>query len=254
MNTGPGGFGHAPVSKGLVLASVGSSVIANAARASHRRLPQPLVWLSRTLAFGSPGELLFGCLLLYYFRVLERQQGSRKFGSYAAVVTGMSYALQLGISTLMQSRSPLPPAPLPLVFAGFVPFLLDIPPTSQFTVLGYKMSDKAFVYLAGLQLLLTSGRQALITLAASGLAGLMYRLNICNVKRLRIPRVISSALSRVLGPLLVDPRSDGPSIIMVGTTAANAANRQQAGGAFGEGFYQGVDAAVGGRGDRKSVV
>lgn len=134
--------GHAPVTKGLVLASVGSSIVANAARASHRRLPRSLIVLSRSLAFRSPGELLFGCLLLYYFRILERQQGSRKYGSYAAVVTGISYALQLGLGSLLSSNSPLPPAPLPLVFSSFIPFLLDIPPTSQFNVLGYRMSDK----------------------------------------------------------------------------------------------------------------
>lgn len=130
------------MSKGLVLASFGSSVIANAARASHRRLPRPLLWMSRSLALRFPGELLFGCLLLYYFRVLERQQGSGKYGSYAAVVTGMSYALQLGIGRLVDSSAPLPPAPLPLVFASVLPFLLDIPPASHFTVMGYKMSDK----------------------------------------------------------------------------------------------------------------
>lgn len=63
---------------------MGSSLVANAARASHRRLPRPLVLASQGLAFRSPGELLFGAMLLYYFRVLERQTGSRKYGSYAA--------------------------------------------------------------------------------------------------------------------------------------------------------------------------
>jgi hypothetical protein len=130
------------MTKGLVIASVGSSIITNAARASHRRLPKPLVMLSRSLAFRSPGEMLFGCFLLYYFRVLERQSGSRKYGSYAAIVTGLSCALQLGVSGLLQWKVPLAPAPLQLVLASFVPFLVDIPPTSFFTVLGYKLSDK----------------------------------------------------------------------------------------------------------------
>lgn len=142
--------GHAPVSKGLVLAAVGSSVISNAARASHRQLPRPLVVLSHSFAFRTPGELLFGCFLLYYFRVLERQAGSNKYGSYAAVVTGLSYVLQLGISSILQLKAPLAPGPLPLVFASFVPFLLDIPPTSHFTVMGYKMSDKVSGVLAQL--------------------------------------------------------------------------------------------------------
>lgn len=73
---------------------------------------------------------------------MERQTGSAKFGSYAAVVTGMSYALQLVLGGVLQQKAPWTPGPLPLVFASFIPFLLDIPATSDFTVLGCKMTDK----------------------------------------------------------------------------------------------------------------
>lgn len=52
------------MSKGLVLASIGATVIQSAARSSHRRLPPPLVTATKPLAFQSPGELLFCCLLL----------------------------------------------------------------------------------------------------------------------------------------------------------------------------------------------
>ncbi|WIA29290.1 hypothetical protein OEZ86_011795 [Tetradesmus obliquus] len=241
MNVGPGGFGHAPVTKGLVLASLGSSVLTNAARASHRRLPKPLVVLSSSLAFRSPGELLFGCFLLYYFRVLERQSGSRKYGSYAAIVTGLSCALQLGVSGLLQWKVPLAPAPLQLVLASFVPFLLDIPPTSFFSVLGYKMSDKSFVYLAGLQLLLTSGKQSWLALAASTVAGALYKANFCNLKKLRLPGLLVNAIAKFFGPLLSDPGSSGPSISLTSTAPAAAAGRANSaaggGGGFGEGFY-----------------
>lgn len=78
----------------------------------------------------------------YYFRVLERQTGSTKFGSYAAVVTGMSYTLQFVLGRLFHVKSPWAPGPLPLVFASFIPFMLDIPASNDFTVLGYKMTDK----------------------------------------------------------------------------------------------------------------
>lgn len=81
----------------------------------------------------------------YYFRVLERQTGSAKFGSYAAVVTGMSCALQLLLGSLLHVKSGWAPGPLPLVFASFIPFLADIPATSDFTLLGYKMTDKVCV-------------------------------------------------------------------------------------------------------------
>lgn len=74
--------------------------------------------------------------------MLERQNGSVKFGSYAAVVTGLSYALQLLLGSLVQVTGPWPPAPLSLLFASFIPFLLDIPATRDFTVLGYTLTDK----------------------------------------------------------------------------------------------------------------
>jgi hypothetical protein len=45
---------------------------------------------------------------------------------------------------------------------------------------------QVFVYLAGLQLLLTSGRKSIIVMVASTLAGVLYRLNFCGVRRLRV--------------------------------------------------------------------
>lgn len=61
----------------------------------------------------------------------------------------MSYGLQFLLGSLLQLHSPWAPGPLPLVFASFVPFLLDIPATSDFTVMGYKMTDKVRQERAG---------------------------------------------------------------------------------------------------------
>lgn len=68
--------------------------------------------------------------------------GSVKFGNYATVVTGISYALQLVLGSLLKLAGPWSAGPLPLVFASFIPFLLDIPATTDFTVLGYNLTDK----------------------------------------------------------------------------------------------------------------
>lgn len=45
---------------------------------------------------------------------------------------------------------------------------------------------QVFVYLAGLQLLLTSGRKSVLVMVASTLAGVLYRLNVCGIRRLRV--------------------------------------------------------------------
>jgi len=50
---------------------------------------------------------------------------------------------------------------------------------------------QAFIYLAGLQLLLTSGRKSLLVLGASGLAGLLYKFNFCHIRRLRVRSTVA---------------------------------------------------------------
>lgn len=47
-------------------------------------------------------------------------------------------------------------------------------------------ATQSFVYLAGLQLLLTSGKQSWLALAASTVAGALYKANFCNLKKLRV--------------------------------------------------------------------
>ena len=52
--------------------------------------------IGSTLVFATPGELLFGSILIYYFRLLERQMGSAKFISYVALAFVISTLLQIG--------------------------------------------------------------------------------------------------------------------------------------------------------------
>jgi len=46
--------------------------------------------------------------------------------------------------------------------------------------------SQAFVYLAGLQLLLTSGRRSLLLGGCAALAGLAYQANFLGIKRVRV--------------------------------------------------------------------
>ena len=54
--------------------------------------------------------------------------------------------------------------PYGLIFASFVPFYLDIPVSSRFRIFGINFTDKSFIYLAGLQVVVIS--VALLFLAA----------------------------------------------------------------------------------------
>ncbi len=88
------------------------------------------------------------CLVVH--RVFERQAGSRRFGAYAVAVTGLTYALQALITRLLQlghaagesSGASMLPLSLPLIFASFVPFLLDIPASNRFSLGAWKLSEK----------------------------------------------------------------------------------------------------------------
>lgn len=72
--------------------------------------------------------------------------------------------------------------------------------------------------------------------------------------RPQIPNPLVRIISRLVGPLLTDPRSSGPSIMLVGPQQQQqhgpGGHHQQhgAGGAFGEGFYQGAMQQGGGGG------
>lgn len=46
------------------------------------------------------------------------------------------------------------PGPYGLIFASFVPFFFDIPVSTRFRVFSFFFSDKSFIYLAGIQVLL----------------------------------------------------------------------------------------------------
>ncbi|KAM3352076.1 hypothetical protein ACQJBY_023762 [Aegilops geniculata] len=83
------------------------------------------------------------------------------------------------------SFNPLTSGPYGLIFASYVPFFFDIPISTKFRIFGLQLCDKSFVYLAGLQLLFSSGRRSVIPGLSGILAGLLYRLNIFGIRRLK---------------------------------------------------------------------
>ncbi|KAK9795850.1 hypothetical protein WJX73_004441 [Symbiochloris irregularis] len=201
MNAGPAGFVGAPVSKVLVLSVLGSSVLVqatSAAGASQHRVVYLLSTAGRLLIFRHPGVLIFGTALLYYFRLFERQWGAVKYGSFSGIVLGLSIAGE-SLAVRLLRWSPIP-GPYPLIFANFIPFFLDVPPTQRFTVLGINLSDKAFIYLAGVQLLVGS-RGSFLGAACGLLAGLAYSSNLFGLQRLLVPKAVCRFLGGTVGRL-----------------------------------------------------
>lgn len=141
MNAGPGGFSSASVTKGLLLTTAAASVFAQAARASRRHLPR-LLHFAHPLIFRAPGELLFGAILVYYFRYIERQRGSEKHGTFGLVTTGLAYGLHHLVSRALPAMPSAPSGPYPYIFACFTHFFFDTPATSKFSFFGVPLTDK----------------------------------------------------------------------------------------------------------------
>ncbi|CAL4976915.1 unnamed protein product [Urochloa decumbens] len=208
MQGGVSGFQNAPVTRAVVLASGLLSVVFSAQRRARTLgisyqdiITDFRLWkiFPSVFAFQSTPELMFGLYLLYYFRVFERQIGSNKYSVFCLFTITVSSLLEiLSLVVLKDTNyiSTLASGPYGLIFASFVPFFLDIPVTSRFRIFGLNFSDKSFIYLAGLQLLLSSWKRSLIPGVFGLVAGSLYRLNVLGIRKMKIPQAISSFFAR----------------------------------------------------------
>uniref|UniRef100_A0A0E0HPW2 UBA domain-containing protein n=1 Tax=Oryza nivara TaxID=4536 RepID=A0A0E0HPW2_ORYNI len=196
MSGGLPGFHNAPVSRAVVVAAALFSNVYGKLR----------IWklITSLFAFSSTPELIFGAALLYYFRVFERQIGSNKYSVFIVFSTAVSVLLQILSLAYLKgpSLNPLTSGPYGLIFASYIPFFFDIPITTKFRIFGLRLSDKSFIYLSGLQLLFSSGWRSIIPGLSGILAGLLYRLNIFGIRRLKLPDSMTSLRSRFSCPFL----------------------------------------------------
>ncbi|KAL3028401.1 hypothetical protein AAZX31_03G110300 [Glycine max] len=160
-------------------------------------------------SFSSTPELMFGLYLLYYFRVFERQIGSNKYSVF--IVFSILTSLLLEVLAVALLKDPtanlVTPGPYGLIFASFVPFFFDIPVSTRFRVFSFLFSDKSFIYLAGLQLLLSSWKRSILPGMCGILAGSLYRLNVFYIRKAKFPEMISSLFSRISLPSMGSPRA-----------------------------------------------
>ncbi|XP_039847080.1 rhomboid-like protein 20 [Panicum virgatum] len=228
MQGGVSGFQNAPVTRAVVLTSGLLSVVFSAQRRARALgisyqeiITNFRLWkiFPSVFAFQSTPELMFGLYLLYYFRVFERQIGSNKYSVFCLFTITVSSLLEILSLVILKDTnyiSTLASGPYGLIFSSFVPFFLDIPITSRFRIFGLNFSDKSFIYLAGLQLLLSSWKRSLIPGIFGLVAGSLYRLNVFGIRKMKILQVISSFFARYFAP---SPGSTPrPSRTVVGNT------------------------------------
>ncbi|ESQ52835.1 hypothetical protein EUTSA_v10017035mg [Eutrema salsugineum] len=227
MNGGPSGFNNAPVTKAFVIASALFTVFfgirggPSKLGLSYQDIFEKFrIWklIISNFAFSSTPELLFGLYLLYYFRVFERQIGSNKYSVFILFSGFVSLTLQIILLSLFKDPTAnlLTSGPYALIFASFVPFYLDIPVSKRFNVFGVHFSDKSFIYLAGVQLLLSSWKRSMFPGLCGIIAGSLYRLNIFGIRKAKLPEFMASFFSRLSLPSLSShsqaPRRPSPNL------------------------------------------
>ncbi|KAJ9185004.1 hypothetical protein P3X46_004684 [Hevea brasiliensis] len=225
MNGGPSGFNNAPVTRTFVIACALFTLFfgiqggfAKLGLSYQDIFLKPRLWklIVSVFSFSSTPELLFGLYLLYYFRVFERQIGSNKYSVF--ILFSIIVSLLFEVLALGFLRDPTPnlvtTGPYGVIFASFVPFFFDIPVSTRFRVFGVHFSDKSFIYLAGLQLLLSSWKRSVLPGMCGIFAGSLYRLNIFHIRKAKFPEFITSFFSRLSWPSMGSPH---------GATARNIA-------------------------------
>lgn len=237
MNGGPSGFNNAPITRAFVISCVIFTIVfgiqgrSNNLGISYQDIFNKLkVWklVVSVFAFSSTPELMFGAYLLYYFRVFERQISSNKHSVFILFSLSVSLLLELLAVALLKdpSLNSLTSGPYWLIFSAFVPFFFDIPISTRFRVSGLRFSDKTFIYLAGLQLLLSSWKRSIIPGICGILAGSLYRLNFFYIRRLKFPEFIASFFSRLSLPSVGSTSSAVPTRNVLGNVPTYAAGRQ----------------------------
>ncbi|KAF9664566.1 hypothetical protein SADUNF_Sadunf16G0031900 [Salix dunnii] len=235
MNGGPSGFNNAPVTKTFVIASAiftifvgikggpdklglsyqgiswGWMVLWNTVDLGAVDIFRNLrLWklILSVFAFSSTPEMMFGLCLLYYFRVFERQIGSSKYLVFILFSVIVSLLFEVFAVALLKDPSAnlLTSGPYGLIFASFVPFYFDIPVSTQFHIFSVRFSDKSFIYLAGVQLLLSSWKRSILPGLCGILAGSLYRLNLFGIRKAKFPEFTASFFSWLSWPSMGSPR------------------------------------------------
>ncbi|TKY62715.1 Rhomboid protein 20 [Spatholobus suberectus] len=238
MNGGPSGFTNAPVTRAFIIASALFTIFFgiqgryNTLGLSYQDIFGKFrLWklIMSVFSFSSTPELMFGLYLLYYFRVFERQIGSNKYSVFIvfSILTSLLFEV-LAVALLKDPTAYLvTPGPYGLIFASFVPFFFDIPVSTRFRVFSFLFSDKSFIYLGGLQLLLSSWKRSILPGVCGILAGSLYRLNVFYIRKAKFPELISSFFSRISLPSMGSPRAASSTRNVVGNVPSYPARQME---------------------------
>ncbi|KAK1761050.1 hypothetical protein QBC47DRAFT_409085 [Echria macrotheca] len=195
-------FTNAPVTRSLVLATVGLSIAASLLDIKHYfyisvgthiwRYRQLWRVFTYQLCYTNSSEVLFASMALYNMRSIEQLWGSRKYASFI-LVTGLltSVIPPLLMTAVLRPLSFgvvdfLPAGPTPIIFAILAQYHALVPHTYKYKVAlstgppsddagGLEFSDKSSKYLIALQLALFQWPGSLLGAVSGWVVGYLWR-------------------------------------------------------------------------------
>ncbi|GAA5800552.1 hypothetical protein HPULCUR_005988 [Helicostylum pulchrum] len=210
------GFRNAPVTKFLVPIVGGCSALALAFNAK----PQMATQLSHLTshgqfwrlftshwAFGSIGATVAGTWLIYKMKIVERRYGSSKYAALIFISFVASTLLQTGAlvagSQLGLIKS-IVSGPCAILLSVIYQFQKIVPATYHVGMLGFNITDKTYVYIATVQLLLSSSSASIVPCLCGLIVGSVYDNTV--IKSWRFPKWVRSFSSKYILPVLADKK------------------------------------------------
>ncbi|CEG80595.1 hypothetical protein RMATCC62417_14906 [Rhizopus microsporus] len=222
QSVGPSGFYNVPATKCLILFIGTISVLASIfglKQHFHLQLTPHItvhhqfsrLFLSH-VAFSSSGDFLFGSIILYSMRIIERQYGTSKYTAFLFITTIISTILEV-VMLIVGGRiglKSIPSGPYAIIFAILYQYYRVIPVTYRFRIFGIVMTDKLFLYVLAAQLACSRLLQTLVPSICGLLSSAIYRTDVANIKQWRFPKSVQFLASRFILPFFTsspNPRS-----------------------------------------------
>eukprot|EP01103_Thecamoeba_quadrilineata_P006247 TRINITY_DN15976_c0_g1_i1.p1 TRINITY_DN15976_c0_g1~~TRINITY_DN15976_c0_g1_i1.p1 ORF type:complete len:355 (+),score=43.83 TRINITY_DN15976_c0_g1_i1:42-1106(+) len=213
LNFGPAGFHHAPLSKVFLVTTAAASLffsLINQQDSFNLVNFDPVItqkfqfWrlFTNQIFFSTPGEMLFGFLLLYFFRLFERQLGTPKFAGFAIISFVLSTLFQLISLVLFPSLNAITSGPYSIIFACFALYYSSVPQMQHFRLFRIKLDDKFFVYILGAQMLFSNGFLSMIGGLCGLAAGIIYCSDVVHIKNFETPAFLNRLSYRFILPHL----------------------------------------------------
>lgn len=222
------GFAHATVSKFLTLLSISSFFFENTqttvALTDETLLMQLWRLVKSQLLFERTDGAIFGALIFYSMRQIERQMGSSKFAAFIIYVTLFSVLTQQAILQMVSKVLPnrLPPTGpyavvvgLLLLYWRWVPRRRRVVKTRIFGIL---ITEKIMTYLFVAQFLFAGGWITLAPSITGTIPASLYLSEAVPTNYIRTPEFVNNILSTLMAPFI--------TTISTNRIANNAASRE----------------------------